>query len=139
MAIYILTKFFFNVILVTDPVCIYCKNFNSKNRFLVLNILYYIIWLSITIVIYEFYEIDSEYVALILFFLTLEGQVNRWCHALPSASIHSFEWFLKELHQAFDRYDHRDVCKRINQLRMKHDESIEYFSNWFLHLSYEFP
>lgn len=86
----------------------------------------------------EFYEMDYEDVSLILFFLTLEGWVNRWCHILPSTSIHSFDQFLKELHQAFDRYDDWVVYKIINKLRMNPDESIEDFSNIFLHLCYEF-
>jgi len=87
----------------------------------------------------EHYEIECEYVACILFCLTLEGKFNRWCHTLPPASIYSFEHLIKELHLIFDRYDYKDVLKIINQLIMKPNESTEDFANQFLHLCYEFP
>lgn len=45
--------------------------------------------------------------------------------------------FLKEIHQAFGKYNYRDVCGRINLLRMEPNESVEKFSNRFLHLCYE--
>lgn len=84
-------------------------------------------------------EIDDEDVMCILFTLTLEFRFYQWCYTLPSSSIHSFRQFTKELHQDFDWYDYRDVHKRINQLGMELDESVEGFSNRFLHLCYEFP
>jgi len=74
----------------------------------------------------------------ILFTLTLEGRVNQCFHTLPSSSIHSHRQFIKELDQDFDWYDYRGVYKTINQLRMNPNESIDDFSNIFLHLCYEF-
>jgi len=64
-----------------------------------------------------------------LFTLTLEGQAKKWCYSLLTASIHSFQQLVKELHKYFDRYEYQDVCKRINKLRMKLDEYLEEFSN----------
>jgi len=86
----------------------------------------------------KFYEIDDENISCVLFFLTLEGRVNRLCHTLPLASIHSFDQFFEEIHQAFDRYDYRDVSNKINQLRMNPNESIDDFYKRFLYLCYEF-
>lgn len=71
--------------------------------------------------------IEDGDMACVIFFLTLEGRVNWWFHTLPSASIHSFAQFLKKIIQDFDRHDYRDVLKRINQLRMYPNESIEDF------------
>lgn len=53
----------------------------------------------------EYYEIDYEDVACIIFFLTLEGQISWWCHTRPPTSIHSLEQIIKELHFKFDKYD----------------------------------
>lgn len=83
-------------------------------------------------------EIDDENVVCILFALTLEGQVKKSCQTLSSTSIHSFNKFLKELHQSFDMYDYQDVCNRIDPLRMKYGESLDYFLNQFSHLCCEF-
>jgi len=63
------------------------------------------------------------------FTLTLEGQVKKWCHTLPTASIHSFEKLVKELDEAFEKYDYQDGHDRINQLRMKSGEYLEGFLN----------
>jgi len=68
----------------------------------------------------ESYEIYDEEFSCVIFFLTLEGRVNQWCHTLPPTSIHSLHHLLGELHQAFDMYNYRDVCKRINLFRMNH-------------------
>lgn len=87
----------------------------------------------------KYHETSEEYVVGVLFTLTLKGHFNQWHHALPFSSIHSFDQFLEGFHQAFDRYDYRCVLKNINQLRMYPNESIEDFSNRFLHLCYEFP
>ena len=54
----------------------------------------------------ESYEIDCQDVACVLLFLTLEGCVNELWYTLSLASVHLFEQFLNELHQAFDRYDY---------------------------------
>ncbi len=87
----------------------------------------------------ESQEIDSDELVCILFFLTLEVCVNRWCHTLPPASIRSLLTFLKELHQAFDVCDHQDAYERISQLRMNPRESVEDFSSCFVHLCHEIP
>ena len=63
------------------------------------------------------------------FTLTFEGQVKKWCHTLPTASIHSFEKLVKELDEAFEKYDYQDGHDRINQLRMKSGEYLEGFLN----------
>ena len=47
---------------------------------------------------YESHEIDSEELVCVLFFLTIEGRANRWCHTLSPASIHSLLPFHRELH-----------------------------------------
>lgn len=73
-----------------------------------------------------------------LFSLALEGYVKHWCHTLQYSSIHSFERLVKELHEAFDKYNYHDIYKRINYLSVKPKESLEYFLSWFLHLCYEF-
>lgn len=83
------------------------------------------------------YEIDDDEFDFLLFYLTLESHVNQWCYTFPLASIHSLHQFLRELHQAFDRYNYCDVCKRINLLRMKPIESVEDFYDRFLHLCCE--
>jgi len=90
--------------------------------------------ISIFFKFYESYEIIYEESACVLFFLTLEGHVNQWCHTLPPTSIHSLHQFVGDLHQAFDRYNYPYVCKRINLLTMKPKESIEDFSDRFLYL-----
>lgn len=87
----------------------------------------------------EHYEIEWKDVACVIFFLILKSWVNQWCHTLPSSSIHYFQHFIKERHLAFDKYDHWDVLKRINQLRINHDELVEDFTNRFLRICYEFP
>lgn len=46
---------------------------------------------------------------------------------------------MKDIHKTFDIYDYQNVLKRITQLRMKPNESIEDFSDRFLHLCYEPP
>jgi len=84
---------------------------------------------------YEYYEIDDENISCVFFLLALKGHINQWCHTLPPTSIYSFDQFLKELHQTFDRYDYQDCFNIINQLRVNRNESIKDFSNWFLHLS----
>ena len=85
------------------------------------------------------HEINDEDNVFILFTLILEGWVNWWCHTLPYAFIHYFDQFINEIHQDFDGYDYQDVYKRINHLKMEPNESIEDFSNIFLHLCCEFP
>ena len=67
LAIYILAKKIFYVKLISDPFCIYCKNFNWKNLFLVLYMLYFIICLSTKIHIYEFYKGKTLYLHHIIF------------------------------------------------------------------------
>lgn len=94
---------------------------------------------SLFLKFFEYYEIDYEDVACIFFFLTLDGQASQWRHTLPPTSIHSLNHLIEEIYLAFDRYDYRDVYKRIDQLRMDPDESVEDFSNRFLNLCYEFP
>ena len=74
-----------------------------------------------------------------MFILTLEIRVKQWCHRLFAASIHSFEELVREVFEPFDTYDYQDVYKRINHIRMKHDETLEEFLDRFLHLCYEFP
>ena len=69
---------------------------------------------SLFLKFYEHYEIDYDDVACILFFLTLEGRFNRWV-SYPTTCFHS----------SFDRYNYQDVLKRINQLRMEPNESID--------------
>lgn len=86
---------------------------------------------------YESHEINSDEIVYVLFFLTLEGHDNRWCHTLPPASVHSLLTLLKELHQAFDECDHQHVYERISCLRMKVGESIEEFTICFLHLCHK--
>lgn len=83
--------------------------------------------------------IHCKYVQSRLFILKVECRVEKWCHTLPNASIHSFDQLVKELHEAFEKYDYQDVCDRINQIRMKYGEYLEDFLNRFLHLCYEFP
>ena len=101
--------------------------------------------MSVTKHIYDFlhlcesHEIDSDELVCILFFLTLEGHANRWCHTLPPASVHSLLTFLKELCQAFDECDNQDVYERISHLRMKLGELVEDISTHFLHLCHEIP
>lgn len=87
----------------------------------------------------KYHEIYDKDIACMLFTLTLEGHVNWWCHTLPSASIHSFQQFHKELHQCFDRYDYQYVYKKMNHLRMEPNESVGDFSDRFIHLCYGFP
>ena len=87
----------------------------------------------------EYYEIDDEEFSCVLFSLTLEGRIKKWCHTLPATSIHSFEQLIGELQQAFHRYDFQDVLIRINDIRMKPCESIEEFSIRFVHTCFEFP
>lgn len=53
---------------------------------------------SIFLKLCEYYKIDCENVACIIFYLTLEGWVNWWCNTQPPTSIHSLEHFIKELH-----------------------------------------
>lgn len=77
-----------------------------------------------------FNRIHCKDVQSMLFTLTLEGRVKRRCHILKQ--------LIKELHGSFDRYDYQDVCKRIDFLIMKLDESIEDFLHLFIHLCYEF-
>jgi len=77
----------------------------------------------------ESYEIDDEEFVRVLLFSTIERCVNQGCHTLPPTSIHSFHHFLEELYQSFDRYDYQYVYERINELRMKPDESVEDFSD----------
>ena len=101
--------------------------------------------MSITKQIYDFLhfcksrEIDSEEIVCVLFLLTLEGHANWWCHTLPPASVHSLITLLKELHQAFDKYNHQDVHERISHLRMNSGESVQDFDTRFLHLCHEIP
>lgn len=52
--------------------------------------------------------------------------------------IHSFQQLIKELHQAFGRYDYESVYEKIIHLRKKSNESIEYFHDHFIYLGYEF-
>lgn len=87
---------------------------------------------------YDFYEVNYEDVSCKLFNLTLKGRVKKWCHSLPCDFIHSLEQLFKELHQAFDRYDYQNVYKRISQLTMRPNESLDDFMDRFLHLFYEF-
>jgi len=77
----------------------------------------------------EYYETGYEDVSCIIFYLTLEGWVSRWCHTLPPATIHSFKHLITELPLAFDMYDYLDVLKGINQLRINYNESIEDLSD----------
>ena len=99
--------------------------------------------MSVTEHIYDFLhfcesrEIDSDELFCVLFFLTLEGRANQWCHTLPPASVHSLLTFLKELHQAFDECDHQDVYGRISHLTMRGRKSVEEFATRFLHLCHE--
>ena len=83
---------------------------------------------------FEFYKRNDEDFSCVFFFLSLEGRANRWCHTLTPTFIHSLHQLLRELHQAFERYNYRDVCENINILRMKPNELFEDFSNRFLHL-----
>lgn len=85
------------------------------------------------------HESDSEEIVCVIFFFTLKGHANWWCHALPPAFVHSLLTLLKELHQAFDKYNHQDVYERISYLRMKPGESVEEFATHFLHLCHEIP
>lgn len=70
---------------------------------------------SISKHIYDFlqifhpFEIDNEESPCVLFFLALEGCANQWCPTLPHTFVHSLLPFLKELHQAFNKYNNRDV------------------------------
>lgn len=86
----------------------------------------------------ESFEIDDEEFAYVFLSLTLEGCAKKWCHTLPAASIHSFEQLVGKLQQTFDWYDFQDVLKRINELRMKPEESLKGFSFRFVHLCFEF-
>lgn len=88
---------------------------------------------------YESHEIDSDDLVCVLFFLTLEGFSNWWCHILPPTSVRSLLTFLKELHQAFNGCDHQNVYERISFLRMKPGELVEDFSAQFHHLYHEIP
>lgn len=88
--------------------------------------------------LYKPQEIYDEDGVCILVTLTLEGLVKKWVHTFPIASIHSFDRFLKDIHQEFDKYDYEYVCDSIDPLKMKYNESIEDFINWFLHFCYEF-
>ena len=85
------------------------------------------------------YEIDNEESACVLFFLTLEGHANWWCHTMPPYFIHTLHPFLKELHQALDKCNHQDFYERISHLRMKHRKLVEHFSTHLLHLCHEIP
>lgn len=69
---------------------------------------------SIFLKFFRNYEIDCENVSCVIFYLTLEGQVNQWCHTLPLTSVHSFENFNNEIHLALDNYDYWDVLKRMD-------------------------
>ena len=53
----------------------------------------------------ECYEIDDEELDCLLFSLTLEGRVNKWCRKLLAASIHLFKQLAGELQQACHRYN----------------------------------
>lgn len=71
--------------------------------------------------------------------LTFDGHVNWWWHILPISSIHSLDQLAKNLDKYFDKYNYRDLCGKINILRIKPDELVEDFYNQFLHLCYEIP
>ena len=73
----------------------------------------------------------------VLFFLTIEGSANRWWHTLLPTSVDSLLTLLKELYQAFDKYNHQDVHERISRLRMKPSELVDYFVTRFLHLCHK--
>lgn len=98
---------------------------------------------SISKHIYDFlkflqpYEIHNEEYFCVVFFPTLEGRANWWCYTFPPAFFHSLIPFLKELHQAFGKYNYRDVCGGINLLRMEPNESLDKFFDQFLNLYYE--
>ena len=86
----------------------------------------------------ESLEIDDEEFSCALLSLTLEGRAKQWCYTLPVVSIHSFEQLVGKLQQEFDMYDFQDVLKRINELRMKPEESLEGFAFIFVHICFEF-
>lgn len=89
--------------------------------------------------LFHHHQIKSEDVWAVLLTLTFEGPVERWCHTLPDASIDSFGHLAKMMIKSFDKYSHKDVCKRIYRLRMERHELIEDFADQFLHLRCEIP
>ena len=40
------------------------------------------------------------------FTLTFEGHVKHWFHKLPTASIHSLKHLVKDIRDAFAKYDY---------------------------------
>lgn len=58
---------------------------------------------------------------------------------LLATSIHSFEQLIGKIQQEFHMYNFQDVLMRINELRMKLEESLEDFILRFVHLCFEFP
>jgi len=86
----------------------------------------------------ESYEIDDEEFAYVVFSLTLEGHVNKWCHMFLESSIHLFE-LINKLWWVFHKHDFQDVLMRINELRMKLEESLEDFILIFVHICFEIP
>jgi hypothetical protein len=56
-----------------------------------------------------------------------------------TASIHTWEQFMREFLHAFENYDYDKLCEEILELRKNEDESLEYFVIIFTHLFYRFP
>ena len=108
-------------------------NFDGEDGKSITEHIFYILIFS------ESYKIDDEEFSSMLFSLTLEGHTKQWCHMLPAVSIHSFEKLVYKLQQALDMYNFQDLLKRINELRMKLEESLEDFSFRYVHIYFEFP
>ena len=73
-----------------------------------------------------------------LFTLTLDGHEKQWSYSLPTTSISYFKQLVNELHHIFDKYEYQYVLNEIDQIIMELNESLQHFTNRFLHLCYEF-
>lgn len=71
--------------------------------------------------------------------LTLDGHAKQWCYSLPTTYSSYFKHLVNGLCHVFYKYEYQDNLNEIDQLRMESNESLEHFTNRFLHLCYEFP